>query len=161
MKIEYIRAGDRHRADINRLIVTTKIGDGFGDDEPIRNFWVARIDGRIIGCAGLEFINDRAGVLTHVAVEKEFRRQGVGSELIRESVRGRSQARAQGHDLGLDVLPLQLLQAPRIPHDSAQGAACRHHWLRAIHGQALHEVRRDDQRKPLTFRLPPPLEVSL
>jgi N-acetylglutamate synthase-like GNAT family acetyltransferase len=80
MALTIIKADERHRGEINRLITGAKIGDGV--EGPIRNFWVARLHGRIVGCAGLDFINARAAVFTHLVVEKDCRRQGIGSALI-------------------------------------------------------------------------------
>ena len=80
MKVTIIKADERHRAEIDRLVREAKIGDGM--EGPIRNFWLAKIGDRVVGCAGLEFINDRAAVFTHLVVEKAQRKQGIGSALI-------------------------------------------------------------------------------
>ncbi len=75
------KADKRHLVDINRLIVDMKIGEPM--NELNGPFWFVRIDNRIVACAGLEFIPDqKAAVLAHLAVEKEFRRHGIGSVLI-------------------------------------------------------------------------------
>jgi N-acetylglutamate synthase-like GNAT family acetyltransferase len=81
MSYTIIKAGERHRADIDRLLKETRIADGFGTG-PVRNFWVAKCDGRIVGCAGMAFIPDNAAVFTHLAVEEDFRHRGIGAALV-------------------------------------------------------------------------------
>lgn len=79
------RADKRHLNDINRLIVEAKIGEPM--DKFNGPFWFVRIDGRIVACAGLEFIyNKKAAVLTHLAVEKRLRRHGIGFTLIQHRI---------------------------------------------------------------------------
>lgn len=79
--LEIIKAGSRHRRAISHLIVSAKIGSRIRG--PIRNFWIARLNGRIVGCAGLEFPKERVAIFTYLAVEREFRHQGIGSALIK------------------------------------------------------------------------------
>lgn len=77
-----IKADEKHRKDINRLIQQAKIGSGFGEEEPVKNFWIVKNpDGKVVACCGLEFYNGNA-MLTSLVVEKDHRHQGIGSALI-------------------------------------------------------------------------------
>lgn len=76
-----IRADERHRTDINKLIKGANMGNGLGKNELIKNFWVVKENGRLIACAGLDFYNNSA-ILKHLVVEEEFRHQGIGGNLI-------------------------------------------------------------------------------
>ncbi|MEK7151493.1 MAG: GNAT family N-acetyltransferase [Patescibacteria group bacterium] len=84
--LKIIRADERHRADINRLIKEAKIGSGLDQNEPIKNFWVVRKNNRIVACAGLDSHNN-ASILTTLAVEREYRHQGIGASLIGHRLR--------------------------------------------------------------------------
>lgn len=79
-KVRIVRADERHRCNIDHLIHSTHIGDGMSG--LVRGFWCAKVGNRIVGCGGINFINQDTAVLTHIAVEKEFRRQGIGTALI-------------------------------------------------------------------------------
>jgi N-acetylglutamate synthase-like GNAT family acetyltransferase len=79
VKFKIVKASAKHRAEIDRLCRETRISDGF--DGPVRNLWVAKVGDRIVGCAGLEFINERAAVYTTLAVEKDMRHSGIGAAL--------------------------------------------------------------------------------
>ncbi len=48
-------------------------------------FYVAELDGRVIGCIGMSFVLDE-GYIYNVAVEKDSRKNGVGSALIQTLV---------------------------------------------------------------------------
>lgn len=85
MEIKIIRAREQHRKEINRLIIGTRIGGPI--KEPIKNFLIARVDGKTIGCAALECIGNGAAVFTHCAVQEEFRKKGIGSALVAERLR--------------------------------------------------------------------------
>ncbi len=76
-----IKADERHRTEINRLIKTAKIGSGLTKNKPIKNLWIVRSDCRVIACAGLNFYNS-ADILTTLVVEKESRHRGIGGSLI-------------------------------------------------------------------------------
>jgi N-acetylglutamate synthase-like GNAT family acetyltransferase len=43
---------------------------------------VAKLDGRVVGCAGLDLINPKVAVFTYLAVEELLRHHGIGSALI-------------------------------------------------------------------------------
>lgn len=81
MGFAIVRADSRHKRAINKLIRGTKIGSGFKGPVP-RNTWIAKTGGRIVGFAELEFIGKKAAILKGVAVDEEFRHQGIGSALI-------------------------------------------------------------------------------
>ena len=76
-----VRADSRHKPEIDRLIREAKIGDGWGDG-PVSNCWVVRVGDKIVGCAALEFINERAVALTSCVVEKPYRKHGIGAALV-------------------------------------------------------------------------------
>jgi N-acetylglutamate synthase-like GNAT family acetyltransferase len=79
VKFQIIKASEKHRAEIDRLCRETRISDGF--EGQVRNFWVAKVGDRIVGCAGMEFINKRAAVYTTLAVEEAMRHNGIGAAL--------------------------------------------------------------------------------
>jgi N-acetylglutamate synthase-like GNAT family acetyltransferase len=80
VKFKIVKASERHRADINRLCLETRISDGV--EGSIKNSWVAKVGDRVVGFAAMEFINKRAAVLTNLAVEKKMRHFGIGAALI-------------------------------------------------------------------------------
>ncbi|MEK7118525.1 MAG: GNAT family N-acetyltransferase, partial [Patescibacteria group bacterium] len=77
-------ADKRHLADVNRLIVGTRIGSAMKKLEG--RFWFARVGGHIVGCMGVEVIGVKTAILTHLAVEEGYRRQGVGMSLFRHAM---------------------------------------------------------------------------
>ncbi|MDP3697270.1 MAG: GNAT family N-acetyltransferase [Candidatus Taylorbacteria bacterium] len=82
-----IRADERHRRDINRLIREANTGSGLSDNEPVKNLWVIRNnDGKVIACCGLDFYNDTA-ILNTLVVAKKYQRRGIGSHLIRHRLK--------------------------------------------------------------------------
>lgn len=84
LRIRILKADERHRKDINCLIVSAKIGSSIRG--PIRNFWIVRMHNKIVACAGLDFFGNEAAILTYLVVEKEFRHQGIGSALIQHEI---------------------------------------------------------------------------
>lgn len=54
------------------------------DANRLLNFEVAKLDGGIIGCAGIE-VYDRTGLLRSVAVAKHWQHSGLGQRLVREA----------------------------------------------------------------------------
>lgn len=80
MSFTIVKATERHRGDLDRLLKATRIADGFTG--PVRNFWVAKCDGQVVGCAGMAFIPDNAAVFTHLAVLEEYRHRGIGAALV-------------------------------------------------------------------------------
>ena len=89
-----LRAGERHRKEINRLIRKAKIGSGLDRNEPIKNFWIVRNQNQVIACAGLDFYNDFA-ILTTLVVDKEFRHQHIGGSLIQHRLNVAKQSGAK------------------------------------------------------------------
>lgn len=89
-----LKADGRHRKDINRLIKEAKIGSGFQPNEPIKNIWVVREEGKIVGCAGLDF-HGRTAILDSLVVEKEFRHRGIGTALIKHRLEIARQRKAR------------------------------------------------------------------
>jgi N-acetylglutamate synthase-like GNAT family acetyltransferase len=81
VKFQIIRANESHRKEINRLLQATRISS-HRIQGPIRNFWMAKVGDRFVGCAGMDFISKEVGVLTHLAVEKEYRHNGIGAALV-------------------------------------------------------------------------------
>lgn len=74
------KADRRHLPDINRLIVDAKIGDPMTNLEG--EFWFIRQGARIVGCMGGTQITDDSVILTHLAVERGYRKQGIGMTLF-------------------------------------------------------------------------------
>lgn len=80
-QLEVVRADSRHKDEINRLIREANIGPGLRG--PVsKNTWVAKIDGRVVGFAEMEFISWEVAILKGIVVEREFRHRGIGSALI-------------------------------------------------------------------------------
>lgn len=92
MQLKILRADNRHLKDINRLIRGAKIGDGI--KKPVKNFWIARLNKKIVGCAGLDLIGNKSAIFTHLVVAKKFRHQGIGLALINHRKRVARQRRA-------------------------------------------------------------------
>ena len=86
MDVKILKADERHRKDVNRLMRRARIGC-FGAYEPIKNCWFARKDGRVIACASLDFHGSDVAVLRGIVVERELRHNGVGSQLIAHRMR--------------------------------------------------------------------------
>ena len=80
MDLKIIRADRRHLADINRIITDAKISNPL--DKLPKLFWFVRIDGRVVACAGGEFIDDATIIIQHIAVEKPYKRKHVGISLL-------------------------------------------------------------------------------
>ena len=51
------------------------------------NFWFVRMDGRIVGYVGLEFIDEKTVLLKHLAVQRKYRKRRIGSTLFDHAVR--------------------------------------------------------------------------
>ena len=83
--LEILRADSRHKREINRLIRDTKIGSRIYGPVP-KNTWIARIGGKIVGYAGLNFIGRKTAILEGVAVEEDLRHQGIGSALMNHRI---------------------------------------------------------------------------
>ena len=47
MNFRIVKADERHRAEIDRLIKETRIGEGDEADRPVRYFWLAKIGNRV------------------------------------------------------------------------------------------------------------------
>ena len=84
MKFTIHVADARHLPDINRLIVGTRIGSAMRKLEG--RFWFARVQGRVVGCIGVDVVGPRTVILTHLVVEEGYRRQGVGMSLFRNAI---------------------------------------------------------------------------
>lgn len=82
MRIVIVAANERHRSAINRLLWSTKIGPSYGREASLKNIWVAKGGRRVIGFQAVDFWRHGAAILVGGAVEKEYRRQGVGSLLM-------------------------------------------------------------------------------
>ena len=79
--VKIIRADERHRKDIARLIRVAKIGS-LSEDESIKDMWVVKNKRKVVACAGLDFYGPKVAIFTSLVVEKDFRHQGIGSALI-------------------------------------------------------------------------------
>lgn len=86
MKVKILKADERHRQDINRLMRKAKIGC-FSKDEPIKNCWFVRHRGRVVACTSLDFHGPYAAILRGIVVEDELRHRGIGSKLIAHRMR--------------------------------------------------------------------------
>ena len=84
MNIVVYRADRRHLKDINRLIVETKIGDPMSKLKGI--FWFVRMDGKIIGCQGVEILENNTAIFTYLAVDTDYRKCGIGTALFNHAM---------------------------------------------------------------------------
>jgi|SRR3989344_2303056 len=84
-KVRILRADRRHLKGINNLIVKTRIGSPMKKLEGC--FWIVKDGERTIGCMGAEFINTCTVILTHLAVDEMYRRQGIGMSLFNHALR--------------------------------------------------------------------------
>ena len=89
-----IRADERHRKDLDRLI-RKYLRSTVGKNEPVKNYWVVRNKNKkIIACCGLEF-HDGNAMLTSLAVERKYRHQGIGSAFINHRLKIARQRKAR------------------------------------------------------------------
>ena len=51
-------------------------------DSLTNHFWVAEVDGRVKGMAGIQSIGDGAAELRRMSVDRDMRRLGIGSKLL-------------------------------------------------------------------------------
>ena len=51
-------------------------------DSLSNHFWVAEVDGRVKGMAGIQSIGDGAAELRRMSVDRDMRRLGIGSKLL-------------------------------------------------------------------------------
>lgn len=65
--------------------------------ETLRDMIVAEHDGRIVGVGGLHLIWDKLGEIRTMAVDHEFKKQGIGREIVEELF-------AEGKKLGVETL---------------------------------------------------------
>lgn len=84
MQIKIQKADQRHRKEINRLI-NQALGSSIKGS--LKDIWFVRVKGEIVATGGLNFYQDQAAIFTHLVVKKEFRRQGIGSALIRHRMK--------------------------------------------------------------------------
>lgn len=77
-----------------------------GVEEQIKNFLVAREDGQVIGCVGMEAYGENC-LLRSLAVHPDFQGRGLGAELIRQIIaRAQQQGMKQAVILTHTVEPL-------------------------------------------------------
>jgi len=84
MHFTIYKADRRHLSDINCLIVETGIGSPM--EKLDGRYWIAKVDGRIVGSMGAEMINSNTTVLTTLAVKKPYRKHGIGMALFDHAV---------------------------------------------------------------------------
>lgn len=77
------RRGRSHDAKgIAKLIRGARIGELTAAQVTPQRYWIAEVDGRIVGCAKLDFHGREVAILNNCAVHKEYRRQGIGGAFI-------------------------------------------------------------------------------
>ena len=82
MDYKIVKAQKEHLPEIERLIISTRISEGLNEQDKTAKFWVAIKDKRVIGCGGFNLIDSKNVYLTHLAVEKDLRRKGVGMSIF-------------------------------------------------------------------------------
>jgi N-acetylglutamate synthase-like GNAT family acetyltransferase len=83
------RAAPDQAHELQTFLLRAKIGSTAG--LVANGFWVATRQNRIVGCAALETVNPH-GIIHSVAVEKDCRREGIGTKLLMKCL---EQARRQ------------------------------------------------------------------
>jgi N-acetylglutamate synthase-like GNAT family acetyltransferase len=78
------KADKRHLSDINRLVIETRIGSPM--EKLDGRYWVAKVGSRIVGSMGADMIDSNTAVLTTLAVEKPYRKHGIGMALFDHAV---------------------------------------------------------------------------
>ncbi|MBI2109487.1 MAG: GNAT family N-acetyltransferase [Parcubacteria group bacterium] len=91
MQFTIRKADKRHLSDINRLIVEAKIGSPM--EKLDGQYWIAKVGGRVVGSMGATTIDNSTAVLTTLAVEKPYRKRGIGMSLFNHAV---NHVRTQG-----------------------------------------------------------------
>lgn len=71
------RSRKSDRKAILALVKTTKIAPVTEFD----GFYVAEVDGRVVGCGRIDYIDDKHAVIRSLAVLEEYRKFGIGSML--------------------------------------------------------------------------------
>lgn len=78
--VTYSKAGNKDLEIITRLLEINNLP--YSDiNRNIIDFFVAKKDGKIIGCIGLEN-HGNDGLLRSFAVDKDYRNSGIGNELV-------------------------------------------------------------------------------
>ena len=62
----------------------------------IDNFFIYKIDGRIVGCAGIDAYTSKIAELRSLYVTRENRKQGIASKLIKRCLKEAQQKRNKG-----------------------------------------------------------------
>lgn len=52
--------------------------------EGLRNFWVLKLDGKVIGCGALKIIWEDLGEIRSIAVSKKYQKSGYGNLLVKK-----------------------------------------------------------------------------
>jgi ribosomal protein S18 acetylase RimI-like enzyme len=75
-----------HRRPASASEIRSALNEFPSDDLvwPTGWFWVARVDGRPVGCVGLRVVEHTVGEVTRLYVLNTFRRRGCGSHLMTE-----------------------------------------------------------------------------
>lgn len=84
MRFTIHEADRRHLSDINHLVVETRIGSPL--EKLDGQYWIAKVNGRVVGSMGATIIDSNTAVLTTLAVEKQYRKQGIGMTLFNHVV---------------------------------------------------------------------------
>lgn len=102
MEFRIQQANCRHRLKIAELIVEGRIGEDSLAKQLVSlicsraKYWFVRADGKIVGCVGADLIGgSRSAVLTHLVVEEEYRKQGIGMALFNHAI---NYCRGEGAD---------------------------------------------------------------
>lgn len=89
MKLEIQKAKNKHLRELAQLIVKTKIGENTIGRELKKlnkykdDFWFVELNKKIIACVGVEFVDKNNAVITYLAVEKMYRKMGIGMTLFK------------------------------------------------------------------------------
>ena len=78
--IDYTHAKPDDKTEIIELIKSCNLPYEDLNTEKLKSFIIAKSDGEIIGCIGMEFFKEH-GLLRSLAVNERFRNQKIGSEL--------------------------------------------------------------------------------
>ncbi len=78
------KADTRHKREIHKLVAGANMGRPL--NELAKKLWFVKENGRIVACIGGEFIDDDTFIMQHLAVEKAYRKRGIGMTLFNHAV---------------------------------------------------------------------------
>lgn len=111
-------------ADLDNLV------DAYFSDDGESAFWVARLDGQVIGMIGVQKTAENAAEVRRLRVREGYRRRGLGARLLAQALQF-----CRDHDYLKIVLDVRIERAPAI--SLFEKAGFRHYRTRDIDGRKM------------------------